>query len=518
MAHSYNQKRMEMHTDNVPAVWTTPQCTFAIEYSPRVLDDIRLAVMDAFFSLPRGGAEIGGVLVGSHAKGRVKITDYRALDCEHALGPGFTLSDRDKKLLAGLLFRIRNEDLEPVGWYHSHTRSEIFLSEPDLEVYNAYFPEPWQVALVIKPHTFHPPRAGFFFHEPGGSIHAAASYNEFQLEPLAVRQLPGSAPPPMIEPSREPPIVPSPNVITIAAQPVPAEPAPAPEPAASFEPMEQEPLQLDFVEVEAEEVQEVEPEGAPEPVEALEAEAPEAIEEVAEEPAAEPVEEPELHTDIPSFLQPKPVRSWKWLKPVAVIAGGLAVGSLAYITRQGWVPRVLAGFERLRSAPTTAAASPARPAAAPASIGLTVIDTDGQLQVHWDRTSASVRNGSHAVLEILDSGAALRALPLDDAHLESGTFTYARQGERVDVALAIDQPNGKSVRESTTFLGKLPDKPEDATALRRQRDDLARQNTQLAADLRTAVERARKADKALADLQGQVKQQQRRRLQNQVSK
>ena len=45
-------------------VWSTANCPFAIEYSRRVLDDIRLAVVDAFFSLPRGGAEIGGVLLG----------------------------------------------------------------------------------------------------------------------------------------------------------------------------------------------------------------------------------------------------------------------------------------------------------------------------------------------------------------------------------------------------------------------------------------------------------------------
>jgi hypothetical protein len=121
-------------------------------------------------------------------------------------------------------------------------------------------------------------------------------------------------------------------------------------------------------------------------------------------------------------------------------------------------------------------------------------------------------------LEILDSGAPLRALPLDDAHLESGTFTYGRLGERVDVALAIDQPNGKRVRESTTFLGKLPEKPQDAATLRRQRDDLARQNTQLGAHLRSAIERARKAEKSLVDLQAHLKQQQRRRLQNQISK
>ena len=74
-----------------------------------------------------------------------------------------------------------------LGWYHSHTRSEIFLSAEDLEIHNRFFPEPWQFALVLKPHTFQPMRAGFFFREQDGSIHSAAAYQEFVVEPLPMR-------------------------------------------------------------------------------------------------------------------------------------------------------------------------------------------------------------------------------------------------------------------------------------------------------------------------------------------
>ena len=73
--------------------WSVPQCPFTIETSARVLDDVRLAVMDAFFSLPRGGAEIGGILLGRFADHRLTVTNYAALDCEHAHGPSFTLSE-----------------------------------------------------------------------------------------------------------------------------------------------------------------------------------------------------------------------------------------------------------------------------------------------------------------------------------------------------------------------------------------------------------------------------------------
>src|SRR5208337_1141874 len=112
--------------------WSVPECSFEIEYSARVLDDIRLSVVDAFFSLPRGGAEIGGILLGTFENDCVTIIAYRALECEHAMGPSFTLSQNDQVKLRDMVAAAWEEEgLQPVGWYHSHTRSDIFLSDAD---------------------------------------------------------------------------------------------------------------------------------------------------------------------------------------------------------------------------------------------------------------------------------------------------------------------------------------------------------------------------------------------------
>src|ERR1019366_256629 len=175
----------ESGTDSTTLTWSVPECPFTIESSARVLDEIRLAVTDAFFSLPRGGAEIGGILVGRHDGRRVTIQGHRALECEHAFGPSFALSPKDYVRLAGLLFALPEDPsgLEAVGWYHSHTRSEIFLSDADQAIHRQYFPEPWQVALVLKPHTFQPTRARFFFREANGSMRGeAAAADEFLLQ------------------------------------------------------------------------------------------------------------------------------------------------------------------------------------------------------------------------------------------------------------------------------------------------------------------------------------------------
>jgi proteasome lid subunit RPN8/RPN11 len=167
--------------------WSAPRGPFEIQYSPRVLDDIRLAVVDAFFLAPHGGVEIGGVLLGDFERKRLRITGYAPVECEHAFGPSFTLSDRDRERLVELLGRQGAPGRRVVGWYHSHTRSEILFSDADREIHQRFFPETWQAALVLRPHAFQPTRAGFFFREADGSIHGEASYAEFALDPLPPR-------------------------------------------------------------------------------------------------------------------------------------------------------------------------------------------------------------------------------------------------------------------------------------------------------------------------------------------
>src|SRR5260370_30882985 len=100
--------------------------------------------MDAFFSLPRGGAEIGGILIGSFDNSRLVVSDYAALDCEHANGPSFTLSPRDEARLTELLSTPAHDagGLRPVAWYHAHPRSETFLSDPGPSIHRRFFPAP----------------------------------------------------------------------------------------------------------------------------------------------------------------------------------------------------------------------------------------------------------------------------------------------------------------------------------------------------------------------------------------
>jgi proteasome lid subunit RPN8/RPN11 len=208
-----------------------------------LINEIRIAVVEAFYSVPRGGVEIGGVFFGRRTDDTLRITAHRPVKCEYVTGPSFSLSIKDQIGLAGVLAGPGNdpklEGLVPLGWYHSHTRSEIFLSPADLVLYNEFFPERWQIALVLRPANLQPTRGAFFFRDGKGRIADEASPREFVMAPpgyglTLLEEDVGDAPtedPGTGETHAPQPPAPAPEAaIPAAAAVVAISPEPAPEP------------------------------------------------------------------------------------------------------------------------------------------------------------------------------------------------------------------------------------------------------------------------------------------------
>jgi len=165
--------------------WSVPGHAIRIEYSPAVLEEIRSEAVDGYHRAPHGGVEIGGVLFGMHEEYTVRITVRRPIACQFATGPSFVLTKREEAALADALKEWRNDpeitELEPVGWYRSHNRSEVLLSDTDLSFFNRFFAQDWQVGLIVRPASLAPTRAGFFFREADGSIRTEGTYAEFVM-------------------------------------------------------------------------------------------------------------------------------------------------------------------------------------------------------------------------------------------------------------------------------------------------------------------------------------------------
>ena len=211
--------------------WSVEGQALTITYDWGVLDEINAYVIDGFHRLSRGGLEVGGVLYGVTRGDSIEVRAWLPIDCEHARGPAFLLSKNDQAALTRL-FEEASKDralagFEPVGWFLSHTRSELKLTSEDLEIYDEYFPESWQVALVLKPDAFKPTRAGFFFREPDETIQIASSYKEFSIDPTRPRPVAAPLPGPVkpIDAVRELPAKPA-----VVSQPEPPPATAMPEP------------------------------------------------------------------------------------------------------------------------------------------------------------------------------------------------------------------------------------------------------------------------------------------------
>jgi proteasome lid subunit RPN8/RPN11 len=210
------------------ATWSAPGHSFGIEYSGAVLEQIRETAVDGYHRVPHGGVETGGILFGTHQENVVRIMAWRPVACEYAKGPSFLLSEKDEAALAEALKSWRGDAelarLEPIGWYRAHTRSEVLLSDADLTFFNRFFPQPWQVGLIVRPASFAPTRAGFFFREADRGIRAESSYLEFTLTPVATAQAPPAAEAPEV-----------PRAVVAAPEPPPVT-ATEPHPVSESEP------------------------------------------------------------------------------------------------------------------------------------------------------------------------------------------------------------------------------------------------------------------------------------------
>jgi hypothetical protein len=167
--------------------WNAPECSFTIEYRYGLMQELRAAVAYGQQAFTRGGGmEVGGVLLGRRSEDGVSIRTWRPIACEHASGPALVLSSRDRAELKKFLGEAATlPDLagfEPVGWFLSHTRSDISLRESDLSLYEEFFPAASDVALVLRPGRHGGARAGFFFRGPERAIQSDHSLLEFNIE------------------------------------------------------------------------------------------------------------------------------------------------------------------------------------------------------------------------------------------------------------------------------------------------------------------------------------------------
>jgi hypothetical protein len=147
------------------AFWADEGNSFRINYSLPVFHEIDFQVNEGYRRIPHGGIEVGGILYGTFKENTAFIEAFRPIECEHATGPSFNLSERDLAQLAASLSAAPNDEelknFVPLGWFIAHTRGPLRMTERELQLFNQFFPEAGKITLLIKPERFKPTRFGF---------------------------------------------------------------------------------------------------------------------------------------------------------------------------------------------------------------------------------------------------------------------------------------------------------------------------------------------------------------------
>ena len=173
-----------MTSESKFGTWSPPASPISIEYSLTVIEEIRTVVAEGFQKIARG-MEVGGVLYGTHGNRAIRVLGVRSVQCEHAFGPSFRLSDSDRQALRQQLSVAPTDPklngLEVVGWFVSHPRAELAMQPDDAAIYDQFFNQPYHVTLVIRPGRANTMRAGFFVREDDGTVHSDRSYEDFNF-------------------------------------------------------------------------------------------------------------------------------------------------------------------------------------------------------------------------------------------------------------------------------------------------------------------------------------------------
>ena len=190
---------MDPSTQAVPGyyVWAVPGKSVTVHLHLDVIDRLSAEVMRGFGLVPKRGAEVGGVLIGTIEQGAqtiVRVEDFEPIACDYKRGPSYLFTSDD-----GAAFHDACERWQPessrsayaVGFFRSHTRDGLSFGPEDTELMEQYFPSPAHIALLVKPFATKVSVASFFAREDGAFPSIPAL--EF---PFRRRELTGEEAPP----------------------------------------------------------------------------------------------------------------------------------------------------------------------------------------------------------------------------------------------------------------------------------------------------------------------------------
>jgi hypothetical protein len=161
-----------------------PTAKWALDFAPGVMEQIARAAELGSPGFAHGGVQIRGILNGSIQRRTIVIESWTAFPYEPDYGPGLSEMDRAKLLsLAGSSGANPARGGTAVGWVVSHAHGGPTPGAGEIELFNEFFPHPWQLLLVVNPLAGRAAHAAFFLREANGTLNTQRPYRELQIRP-----------------------------------------------------------------------------------------------------------------------------------------------------------------------------------------------------------------------------------------------------------------------------------------------------------------------------------------------
>jgi hypothetical protein len=172
---------------------SNPESSVRIEYSRAAMEQIRERARVGLMAAPRVVMGVGGLLIGAREHGRILLLSSIEFPCSHSTGPSFSLT-ADEKAKSGKMIAEAGEpgmfgQAGVIGWYCSKPRGDTVLNEADLEFHGELFPDPRQIALVVRPSILEPMHAAFFIRDRNGALIKAVECVVDEWRPAVTAEL-----------------------------------------------------------------------------------------------------------------------------------------------------------------------------------------------------------------------------------------------------------------------------------------------------------------------------------------
>ena len=469
-------ERFDVQTAASPLyLWEVPQKPVSVRIPFSLIDKLEREAVENFRSLTSRGSEIGGLLVGDVSPGSpmvVSIADYDLIPCDYSRGPLYRLSDADMGRFEQAIQQRLAAGRGVAGFFRSHTRKGITLDTDDLAFFQARFRDPHQIALLVRPFATKASIAGIFIWE-NGKVNGETSYLEFPFRsselgpglppaPPEVKAAAPSAPPPQAPKSatraqivpiasrREVAQAPAP-VAEPTPPPAPAAPPPAPTPAAIVTPPR--PAAEEKTAVVPDKPAKIEKPGKNDKYDksdkydkAVKADktdkADKADKTAKSEPPAAKIAPPPAKAEkaaLPAVVAPEIEAHASSGKGVKLLLA--AVASIALFVGLFVYP----GFLRNNSKAPVVARQDSN------QLQLRVERANGELMLTWNPDAEIIKNGSKAVLSIID-GDQKENVEMDLAELAKGKIMYSPSGTDIRFEMRVTDKAGKVTAEPVRML------------------------------------------------------------------